>query len=73
LDFTTGPGNLYTTAKGWRGTLAIHPLSGNVLFQGPTPQNAYQGHYSPGPPPQIALLTVTGGASADTGITCRMR
>jgi hypothetical protein len=73
LDFTVGPGNLYTTTKGWRGTLAVHPLSGNILFQGPTPQNPYQGRYSPGPPPQIVLLTVLGGTSADAGITCRMR
>jgi hypothetical protein len=73
LDFTVGPGNLYTTTKGWRGTLAIHPLSGNILFQGPTPQNPYQGRYSAGPPPQIALLTVTGGTSAGAGITCQIR
>jgi hypothetical protein len=73
LNFTVGPGEIYTTPKGWRGTMSIHPVSGNILFHGPTPQNVYQGRYSPGPPPQVALLTVTGGASKEAGITCELR
>jgi hypothetical protein len=73
LDFIVGPGNIYTSARGWRGTMSIHPLSGNVLFLGPTPQNSYQGRYSPGPPPQVTLVTVTGGTGSDTGIVCQMR
>jgi hypothetical protein len=73
LNFTVGPGEIYTTPKGWRGTMSIHPLSGNILFHGPTPQGVYQGRYSPGPPPQVELLTVTGGESKDAGITCQVR
>jgi hypothetical protein len=73
LNFTVGPGEIYTTSKGWRGTMSIHPVSGNILFHGPTPQNAYQGRYNPGPPPQVELLTVTGGASKEAGITCQLR
>ena len=48
LNFTVGPGNIYTSAKGWRDTMTVHPLSGNILFHGTTPQHAYQGRYSPG-------------------------
>lgn len=73
LNFTVGPGEIYTTPKGWRGTMSIHPLSGNILFHGPTPQGAYQGRYNPGPPPRVELLTVTGGVSKETGITCQLR
>jgi hypothetical protein len=72
LDFTVGPGNIYTTTKGFRGTMSIHPGTGNVLFHGAAPQSGYQGRYSPGPP-QVALLTVTGGASSEAGIICQMR
>jgi hypothetical protein len=73
LSFTVGPGNIYTTPKGFRGTMSVHPGTGNVLFHGAPPQNGYQGRYNPGPPPQVALLTVTGGASSEAGITCQMR
>jgi hypothetical protein len=73
LNFTVGPGEIYTTPRGWRGTMSIHPVSGNILFHGPTPQNVYQGRYSPGPPPQVELLTVTGAASKEAGITCELR
>jgi hypothetical protein len=73
LNFTVGPGEIYTTPKGWRGTMSIHPVTGNILFHGPTPQSAYQGRLNPGPPPQIDLLTVTGGASKEAGITCKLR
>jgi hypothetical protein len=55
------------------GTLSVHPGIGNVLFHGAPPQASYQGHYSPGPPPQVTLLTVTGGASIEAGIVCQMR
>jgi hypothetical protein len=72
LDFTVGPGNIYTTMKGFRGTMSVHPGTGNVLFHGAAPQSGYQGRYSPGPP-QVALLTVTGGASSEAGIICQMR
>jgi hypothetical protein len=72
-NFTVGPGNIYTSARGWRDTVTVHPLSGNILFHGTTPQHAYQGHYESGPPPQVALLTVTDGATSETGIACQMR
>jgi hypothetical protein len=73
LNFTAGPGNIYTTTKGFRGTMTVHPGTGNVLFHGGPPQASYQARYSPGPPPQVALLTVTGGASSEAGIVCQMR
>jgi hypothetical protein len=73
LNFTVGPGNIYTTTKGFRGTLSVHPGTGNVLFHVAPPLGAYQGRYSLGPPPQVALLTVTDGKSAETGIMCQMR
>jgi hypothetical protein len=73
LNFTVGPGNIYTTTTGLRDTMIIHPGSGNVLFRGATPQAAYEGRYSPGPPPQVALLTVIDAASNQTGIICQMR
>jgi hypothetical protein len=73
LDFTVGPGNIYTTTRGFRGTMSVHPGTGNVLFHGAPLQSGYQGRYNPGPPPQVALLTVTGGASSEAGIICRMR
>jgi hypothetical protein len=72
LDFTVGPGNVYTTTKGFRGTMSVHPGTGNVLFHGAAPQSGYQGRYSPSSP-QVALLTVTGGASSEAGIICQMR
>jgi len=73
LDFTVGPGNIYTSTKGFRGTMSIHPGTGNVLFHVAPPQASYQGRYSAGPPPQVALLTVTGGTSSEAGIVCQMR
>jgi len=73
LDFTVGPGNIYTTTKGFRGTMSVHPGTGNVLFHGAAPQASYQARYSPSPPPQVALLTVTDGKSVETGIMCQMR
>ena len=73
LDFTVGPGNIYTTVRGFRGTMSVHPGTGNVLFHGAPPQASYQGRYSAGPPPQVALLTVTDGKSAETAIVCQMR
>ena len=73
LNFTVGPGNIYTTTKGFRGTMSVHPGTGNVLFHLAPPLASYQGRYSPGPPPQVALLTVTDGKSAETGIMCQMR
>jgi hypothetical protein len=73
LNFTVGPGNIYTTTKGFRGTMSVHPGTGNVLFHGAPPQASYQARYSPGPPPQVVLLTVTDGKSAETGIMCQMR
>jgi len=73
LNFTVGPGNIYTTTKGFRGTMSVHPGTGNVLFHVAPPQASYQARYSPGPPPQVALLTVTDGKSVETGITCQMR
>jgi hypothetical protein len=44
-----------------------------VLFHGAPPHASYQARYSPGPPPQVALLTVTDGKSVETGIMCQMR
>jgi len=73
LGFTVGPGNIYTTMKGFRGTLSVHPGTGNVLFHIAPPLASYQGRYSPGPPPQVTLLTVTGGVSSEAGITCQVR
>jgi hypothetical protein len=73
LNFTVDPGNIYTTTKGFRGTMSVHPGTGNVLFHVAPPQASYQARYSPGPPPQVTLLTVTGGASSEAGITCQMR
>ena len=73
LNFTVGPGNIYTTTKGFRGTMSVHPGTGNVLFHGAPPQASYQGRYSPGPPSQVTFLTVTGGASSEAGIICQMR
>jgi hypothetical protein len=73
LGFTVGPGNIYTTTKGFRGTMSVHPGTGNVLFHGAPPHASYQGRYSPGPPPQVALLTVTAGASGEAGIICQLR
>ena len=74
LDFTVGPGNIYTTTKGFRGTMVLHPGTGNVLFRGAPPHDTYQARYSEGPPPQMALLKATGsGATSDSGIVCRLR
>jgi hypothetical protein len=73
LNFTVGPGNIYTSARGWRDAMTVHPLSGNILFHGTTPQHAYQGRYESGPPASIVLVTVTGGTTSETGITCQMR
>ncbi len=73
LDFTVGPGNIYTTTKGFRGTMSVHPGTGNVLFHGAAPQASYQGRYSAGPPPQVVLLTMAGGVSNEAGIICQMR
>jgi hypothetical protein len=73
LNFTVGPGNIYTTTKGFRGTMSVHPGTGNVLFHVAPPQASYQGRYSLGPPPQVVLLTVTDRKSAETGIMCQTR
>lgn len=73
LNFTAGPGTIYTTTKGFRGTMSVHPGTGNVLFHVAPPQASYQGRYNAGPPPQVALLTVTDGKSAETGIVCQTR
>jgi len=73
LNFTVGPGTIYTTVRGFRGTMSIHSGTGNVLFHGAAPQSAYQGRYSGGPPPQVTLLTVKDGASSEAGIVCQMR
>jgi hypothetical protein len=73
LNFTVGPGTIYTTTKGFRGTMSVHPGTGNVLFHGAPPQASYQARYSPGPPPQVALLTMTDGKSAETGVMCQLR
>ena len=72
LNFTVGPGNIYTSTKGFRGTMSIHPGTGNVLFHIAPPLASYQGRYSPGPPPRVALLTVKDGASSEAGIVCQM-
>jgi hypothetical protein len=73
LDFTVDAGNIYTTTRGFRGTISVHPGTGNVLFHLAPPQASYQARYSPGPPPQVVLLTVTDGKSTETGIMCQMR
>jgi hypothetical protein len=73
LNFTVGPGNIYTTTKGYRGTMSVHPGTGNVLFHGAPPHASYQARYSLGPPPQVTLLTVTDGKSVEIGIVCQMR
>ena len=73
LNFTAGPGTIYTTTKGFRGTMSVHPGTGNVLFHVAPPHASYQGRYSAGPPPQVALLTVTDGKSVETGIVCQTR
>jgi hypothetical protein len=73
LNFIVGPGTIYTTTKGFRGAMSVHPGTGNVLFHGAAPQSGCQARYNPGPPTQVALLTVTGGASSEAGITCQMR
>ena len=73
LNFTVGPGNIYTTTKGFRGTMSVHPGTGNVLFHGAPPHASYQARYNPGPPPQVALLTVTDGKSVETAIMCQTR
>jgi hypothetical protein len=73
LNFAVGPGNIYTTKTGSRGTMVIHPGTGNVLFRDAAPQNAYEGRYSAGPPSQVALVTVTDGKSVDSGIICQVR
>ena len=73
LDFTVGPGNIYTTVKGFRGTMTVHPGTGNVLFHVAPPQASYQARYNPGPPPQVTLLTVKDGASNEAGVICRAR
>lgn len=73
LNFTVDSGNIYTTTRGFRGTMSIHPGTGNVLFHVAPPLASYQARYSPGPPPQVVLLTVTDGKSVETGIMCQMR
>jgi hypothetical protein len=73
LNFTVDSGNIYTTTRGFRGTMSVHPGTGNVLFHVAPPQASYQGRYSPGPPPQVTLLTVTAGASSEAGIVCQLR
>jgi hypothetical protein len=73
LDFTVGPGNIYTTTKGFRGTMSVHPGTGNVLFHVAPPLASYQGRYSPGSSPQVVLLTVKDGVSSEAGIICQMR
>src|SRR5260370_34287975 len=65
LNFTVGPGTIYTTAKGFRGTMSVHPGTGNVLFHGAAPHASYQARYSAGPPPQVVLLAVTGSVSSE--------
>src|ERR1700681_12091 len=72
LNFTAGPGNIYTTTKGFRGTMSVHPGTGNVLFHGGARQATYQGRYSAGPPPQVVLLTVKDGATSEAGIICQL-
>ena len=73
LNFTVDAGNIYTTTKGFRGTLSVHPGTGNVLFHIAPPLASYQGRYNPGPPPQVVLLTVKDGASSEPGIICQLR
>ena len=73
LNFTAGPGPIYTTTKGFRGTISVHPDTGNVVFHGAPPHASYHARYSLGPPPQVVLLTVSGGASSEAGIVCQMR
>jgi len=74
LDFAVGPGSIYTTTKGFRGTMVIHPGTGNVLFRGAPPHDAYQARYSAGPPPRLTLLKgAGGGVTSDAGIGCQMR
>src|SRR3984957_12240294 len=73
LNFTVDPGNIYTTTKGFRGTMSIHPGTGNVLFHIAPPLASRQGRYSAGPPPQVVLLTVKDGASSEPGIICQLR
>jgi len=73
MNFAVGPGNIYTTAAGRRGTMVVHPGTGNLLFRGAAPQDAYEGRYSAAPAPQVAFLTVTLRASSETGITCRLQ
>jgi hypothetical protein len=73
LNFTVGPGTIYTTTKGFRGTMSVHPGTGNVLFHGGPPQASYQARYSAGPPPQVVLLTVKDGATSEAGIICQLR
>jgi hypothetical protein len=73
LNFAVGPGNIYTTKTGSRGTMVIHPGTGNVLFRDAAPQNANEGRYRAGPPPQVALVTVTDGKNVDSGIICQMQ
>src|SRR5580700_7985298 len=70
LNFTVGPGNIYTTTKGFRGTMSVHPGTGNVLFHGAPPHASYQARYSLGTPPQVTLLNMTDGKSVETGIVC---
>jgi hypothetical protein len=72
LNFTVDS-NIYTTMKGFRGTMSVHPGTGNVLFHVAPPHASYQGRYSPGPPPQVTLLTVKDGASSEAGIICQLR
>jgi hypothetical protein len=72
LNFAVDSGNIYTTTKGFRGTMSVHPGTGNVLFHGAPPHASYQARYSPGPPPQVSLLTVTDGKSVETAIMCQM-
>jgi hypothetical protein len=71
LTFTVGPGNIYTSRWGWRGVLAVHPGTGNILFLAKTPESAYEGLYSSGPPPQVTFVTVVDGKNTDTGIVCK--
>jgi hypothetical protein len=73
LNFTVGPGTIYTTTKGFRGTMSVHPGTGNVLFHGAPPHASYQARYSLGTPPQVTLLNMTDGKSVETGIVCQMR
>jgi hypothetical protein len=44
-----------------------------VLFHGGPSKASYQARYSPGPPPQVALLAVKDGVSSEAGIICQMR